>query len=63
MSIEDIDEAVRKLAKEGSARDMAHLLLCMVDMMQGVSTCCTNENDQYLANIGMELATWKRSIV
>jgi hypothetical protein len=60
--IEDMDEAVRKLVKEGSARDMGHLLLCMIDRMQGVSTNCANENDQYLAELGMSLATWKRGV-
>lgn len=60
--IDDMDAAVRKLVKEGSARDMGHLLLCMLDRMQGISTNCATENDQYLAELGMDLATWKRDI-
>lgn len=61
--ISDIDENVRKVVKEAGPKDLAHLILCMLDMMQGVSITCPNENDQYLADLGMELATWKRAIV
>ena len=61
--ISDIDEEVRKVVKEAGPKDLTHLILCMLDMMQGVSTTCPNENDQYLADLGMELAMWKRDIV
>jgi hypothetical protein len=63
MKIEDMDEMVREITKNGTAAEMRLLLNCMMDMMQGVSTSCADEKDQEVANLGMALATWKRSIV
>lgn len=60
--ISDIDEEVRKVIKEAGPKDLAHLILCMLDRMQGASTACASESDQYIAELGMELATWKRDV-
>ena len=63
MKIEDIDKMVREITKNGTVAEMRLLLNCMVDMMQGVSTRCTDEKDQEVADLGMALACWKRSII